>query len=36
MEEFAGRHFSFDIIVRKIPNGGYWWLMMNRDVHEYC
>jgi hypothetical protein len=36
MEEFVGRHFSFDIIVRKILDAGYWWLTMNRNVHEYC
>jgi len=28
-------HFSFNIIVRKILDAGYWWLTMNRDVHEY-
>jgi hypothetical protein len=32
----AKGHLSFDIIVKKILDVGYWWLMMNRDVHEYC
>jgi hypothetical protein len=31
-----GGHFSFDIIVRKILDVGYWWPMMNQDVYEYC
>jgi hypothetical protein len=22
--------------VRKTLNADYWWLMMNRNVHEYC
>ncbi len=29
-------HFSFDIIVRKILDAGYQWLMMNRNIYEYC
>jgi hypothetical protein len=28
-------HFFFDVTVRKILDVGYWWLMMNQDVHEY-
>ncbi len=32
----AGGHFSFDITMRKILDASYWWLMMNRNVHEYC
>jgi hypothetical protein len=32
----AKRHFSLDITMRKIPNPGYWWPTMNRDIHEYC
>jgi hypothetical protein len=31
----ARGHSSSDIIVRKILDVGYWWLMMNQDVHEY-
>jgi hypothetical protein len=30
------RHLSFDFIVQKILDAGYWWLIMNRNVHEYC
>jgi hypothetical protein len=32
----AGRHFSLNIIVKKILDAIYWWPTMNRDVHEYC
>jgi hypothetical protein len=31
----ARGHFSLDIIVQKILNVHYWWLMMNKDVYEY-
>jgi hypothetical protein len=30
----ARRHFSFDIIMRKILDAGYWWPTMNRDITE--
>ncbi len=30
-----GGHFSFDIIMRKILDVGYWRLMMNGDVYGY-
>ncbi len=32
----ARRHFSSDITMKKILDASYWWLMVNRDVHEYC
>jgi len=32
----ARGHFSSNIIVQKILDAGYWWLMMNQNVHEYC
>jgi hypothetical protein len=32
----GGRHFSLDIMVRKIFYVGYWWPTMNKDVHEFC
>jgi hypothetical protein len=32
----GGRHFSFDIIVRKFFDAGYMWLIKNIDVHEFC
>jgi hypothetical protein len=32
----VGGHFFYDIIVRKILDVSFWWLMMNRNVHEYC
>jgi hypothetical protein len=32
----AGRHLSLDNNVKKILDVVYWWLTMNRDVHEYC
>ncbi len=31
----ARRLLSFNIIMRKILNVGYWWPMMNWNVHEY-
>jgi hypothetical protein len=30
------RHFFFDITMRKFMDAGYWWLMLNLNVHEYC
>jgi hypothetical protein len=39
LQELHGRvaigHLSFDIIVRKILDVGYWWPMMNQNVYEY-
>jgi len=32
----VGGHSSSNITVKKILNDGYWWLMMNQDVHVYC
>ncbi len=32
----VGRHFSSHIIVRKILDASYWWLIMNPNVYEYC
>jgi hypothetical protein len=31
----AGGHLSYDFTMQNILNVGYWWLTMNRDVHEY-
>jgi hypothetical protein len=31
-----GGHFFSNIIMRKIIDVGYWWSMMNWNVHEYC
>jgi hypothetical protein len=34
--EVGGRHFSLDITMKKILDADYWWLTMNKDVHELC
>jgi hypothetical protein len=31
----VGRHFSFNIIMGKFLDVGYWWSMMNQNVYEY-
>jgi hypothetical protein len=33
---FGGRHFSLNIMVKKILDLGYWWPTMNKNVHEFC
>jgi hypothetical protein len=30
------RHFSSNIIVRKVLDASYWWPTMSKDVHEFC
>jgi hypothetical protein len=32
----GGRHFSLNINVKKIFDTGYWWITLNKDVHEFC
>jgi hypothetical protein len=32
----VGGHLFSNIIVQKILDVGYWWPMMNQNVHEYC
>ena len=32
----VGGHFSQDIIVRKVLDGGYWWSTLYKDTYDYC
>jgi len=34
--DIVGGHFSSNITMQKILDFGYWWPMMNGNVHEYC
>jgi hypothetical protein len=31
----GGRHFSLNIIVKKILDANYWWLTTNKNVHIF-
>jgi hypothetical protein len=32
----SGRHFAIEVMQRKILDVGYTWLIMYRNVHDYC
>jgi hypothetical protein len=32
----ARRHFVTNIIVKKILDAGYYWLILFKDTHDFC
>jgi hypothetical protein len=31
-----GRHFAVDIITKQILDARYWWLILFKDIHDFC